>query len=624
MIPEALPTDTDDVAWALQTARSLWQRGETLDALNWLRRAVNTAAQGLDSDRTRVLMQSALHLESSIASTRSSGSAGVEGGTNPTSVSLKEPVEALLSPLPVVIEPLPEVSGSGRNNQVQDIELANEEDFDVPIDVFTMAEEADATQALPAPAPARVPVQVPARMPAPVSVVAGKHDERTRSVRVPSVVEQLPDFVANIDPSLSPPVEASSAEFSAWSGVSESPRASASETPPPNEYAEPASQDVSALIVQAGSEPPAQAITPTQDPLPASQAVWPSSQPPSRPPSSGKPSNLRPSNHANPNARDSGPVALPSGTRLPVVSGLAMIGTSSEPPQSLTTTAPASVAVRPSPSMRAPDASAPEQTHPGPETLPRTVPNRGSPSRVTTIAAFADMSDDARQQFVANGVTVELGRGDEMSNFGLVCALSGQVYVQAMVADKFAATLGPGDVLRCRGTIDDSVALRIVGKQEHNVVLVWSHRTVEERLASLPWVEELLRTKSDDVLARVGMCFGSLGDYLDQDMFDNVSKRLRIMRYDPEQTICSRGEALPGIVMLTSGAMELVHEAQAVTSRVGVGDVVLREYVVSRKAIPLTLRAGPNGAVALTATHTVVQELITEFPIILEHLSEHG
>jgi hypothetical protein len=51
MIPPALDSDSDDVVWALQTSSSLWERGELQDALTWLRRAAELAAETTDHAR---------------------------------------------------------------------------------------------------------------------------------------------------------------------------------------------------------------------------------------------------------------------------------------------------------------------------------------------------------------------------------------------------------------------------------------------------------------------------------------------------------------------------------------------------------------------------------------------
>jgi hypothetical protein len=66
-IPSALNTDTEDVAWALQTADALWKRNERVDAVVWLRRAAQAAAEVDDDDRALALARNAAELSEWIA-----------------------------------------------------------------------------------------------------------------------------------------------------------------------------------------------------------------------------------------------------------------------------------------------------------------------------------------------------------------------------------------------------------------------------------------------------------------------------------------------------------------------------------------------------------------------------
>jgi hypothetical protein len=61
-IPPALDTDTEDVAWALQTAEALWRRHERVDALVWLRRAAQAAGEAQHDDRALELARDAAEL----------------------------------------------------------------------------------------------------------------------------------------------------------------------------------------------------------------------------------------------------------------------------------------------------------------------------------------------------------------------------------------------------------------------------------------------------------------------------------------------------------------------------------------------------------------------------------
>jgi hypothetical protein len=61
-IPLAIDTDSEDVAWALQTADALWRREERLDAVVWLRRAAQAASDAEDDDRALMLARNAAEL----------------------------------------------------------------------------------------------------------------------------------------------------------------------------------------------------------------------------------------------------------------------------------------------------------------------------------------------------------------------------------------------------------------------------------------------------------------------------------------------------------------------------------------------------------------------------------
>jgi len=50
-IPPPRSDDAEDVVWALQTADTLWKRGERADAVVWLRRAAGAAGEAQDDDR---------------------------------------------------------------------------------------------------------------------------------------------------------------------------------------------------------------------------------------------------------------------------------------------------------------------------------------------------------------------------------------------------------------------------------------------------------------------------------------------------------------------------------------------------------------------------------------------
>lgn len=54
-LPSPEPADAKDVRWALETAQSLWTQGERREALQWVRRAAEAAAESGADDRALLL-----------------------------------------------------------------------------------------------------------------------------------------------------------------------------------------------------------------------------------------------------------------------------------------------------------------------------------------------------------------------------------------------------------------------------------------------------------------------------------------------------------------------------------------------------------------------------------------
>jgi len=58
-VPKPLETDAEDVVWALETASSLYKRGDRVDALVWIRRAAEAAGVANDDERALALARHA-------------------------------------------------------------------------------------------------------------------------------------------------------------------------------------------------------------------------------------------------------------------------------------------------------------------------------------------------------------------------------------------------------------------------------------------------------------------------------------------------------------------------------------------------------------------------------------
>ncbi len=63
-LPAPAPEDGEDVVLALETASTLWKRGDTQDAIRWLRRAAESAEEAGDDTRALALARTAADLSS--------------------------------------------------------------------------------------------------------------------------------------------------------------------------------------------------------------------------------------------------------------------------------------------------------------------------------------------------------------------------------------------------------------------------------------------------------------------------------------------------------------------------------------------------------------------------------
>jgi hypothetical protein len=86
-IPPPLPDDNEDLVWALTTASTMWDRGDRDEALRWLRRAVEHAAEAEQDDRALELGKLVAELSSSPRAAKQAASPPVAApaseGTSP-------------------------------------------------------------------------------------------------------------------------------------------------------------------------------------------------------------------------------------------------------------------------------------------------------------------------------------------------------------------------------------------------------------------------------------------------------------------------------------------------------------------------------------------------------------
>ncbi len=108
-VPEAKPTDAEDVSWALSTAEAMWARGDHLEGIKWVRKAAEAAGDAENDERALELAKAASELTAQVArrsrasvdADAASGSATPSAGPAVTSKSTPPKPVARSAPPPL-------------------------------------------------------------------------------------------------------------------------------------------------------------------------------------------------------------------------------------------------------------------------------------------------------------------------------------------------------------------------------------------------------------------------------------------------------------------------------------------------------------------------------------------
>ena len=251
--------------------------------------------------------------------------------------------------------------------------------------------------------------------------------------------------------------------------------------------------------------------------------------------------------------------------------------------------------------------------------LPPATPPPPSLLNLSRVEALADLPDDARSAFARAATLTELARDEEVSSFALALVLEGSVDVAATIVDAPACRLDAGTVMRARGTIDHIQAMRLIGASDVARVATWDEAAVERAFRTCPWVEDDLRAGGNRLQAEVGITMGPLGERFDLAMRTVVLKKLTLRALAEHEVYATRGEPIPGLLVVGAGELEMLGEGdvvEAVTLRAG--EFLFPSEVLRAAPAPATVRAAKGGALILYADRGVAQELLVTCPPLLE------
>lgn len=568
-IPPAKDTDAEDVAWGLQTAASLWKRGERSDAVAWLRRAAQAASDAQDDDRALELARLAAELADWV---------GTQGTMMPSAreSAVDEIERTALDARPPADEPLPQYEQpdapvSSHQPSVPPAEKVHAGMFDP----WSEPPPPPANVAVPPPAPAIIDIPK-----APITQPMFGEEEVVTSAKAQAMPAQaLPSRPAPPKPPPLPPA--------------------ASRKPPPP------------LPPRAMAKPPAS---------PALQAptVIPEPPPPTPVPPSPTEQHMREEEDEASMAQTTPPPPVEALAAFPAIPHTQpLLPEVPDEPEAPEVDDMAQTPIAPAVASRVgPDDSTLEPSQ-VPEQPAAAASNEKPVLDLEDVDAFSDLPDDARAAFAAAAEVNVLAETDEIAGFALAYVMEGSCDVAATMVDAPAVRLAAGAVLRSRGTTNEGVPMRIIAASSRAVVASWSTDAVEAAFSNCPWVEEDLRAASDRVMTLVGITIGPLGERLDQSLREEIVGRLTVRPLIPGEVVVNKGEPVPGLLLVGVGEIELV-DGDDVKGIVGSGDFLFATEVLSQGAAPFTARAGAGGALAMFGNRSIAQELMVTCPPLLE------
>lgn len=575
-IPKASATDTEDVVWALQTSEALWKRGEYTDSIAWLRRAAQAAGEAEDDERALALAHYAAEL--------------AEWHAAQLGESTREDYDSTVVEI--------SISGEAVANADASYVYADDDEEEGKLPSFAMDSgdgDGGHTEVTTAVAPkdtyarataSEVPEEIHSIAPEDLSVDEGDEGEETMAAPRPAIPKPPPmpgpppmpqkRVSTSLNSVQGPPVARGDND----EGDAMPARIPVPFEPPETDLQVQNPDDTGLQLAQAKSTPPAESAPPPQSVPPAESAPPLQSVPP---------------------AQTVPPVA--DVEEASVASDVASVPPA-RPPYP---TAPYNSSMPPA------EAIAEEVKHAREAQAAKVAP---ATLDLEGVEAFADLPDDERIAFAQKANVVELTEGAEVPFAALAYIVSGTVEACASVADAPAMTLKAGEVLRNRGTIDATISLRLIASSESAKVACWPSDEVESAFRACSWVEDDLRERANRILAMCGVGVGVLGERLDADLRQQVVDRMEIKVFESGETIVEKGERVPGLLLVGFGDVDIDGEGSA-----SCGDFLYQEAALGAGSASTATRAGKGGAVLLTASRSVTQELLATCPPLVEILA---
>lgn len=232
--------------------------------------------------------------------------------------------------------------------------------------------------------------------------------------------------------------------------------------------------------------------------------------------------------------------------------------------------------------------------------------------------SLSDLPPSVQAALVEAAEVVDLASDEEVSDFGVLLVLAGEIAVCAAINDAPACRFVAGALVPASGSFANGVSTRAVAFAGPARVARWSGEALREVLQSCPWVVDELEERGDRVQARVGATLGPLGDLDDMSRtatLDGLSLRV----FAAGDTVVAKDATGTGIMIIGGGSIEVLGEGAR--EILGCGDPLFAGAALSGSPAPAEAKAGAGGALLLLTDRRGTQTLISTLPTLLEMLS---
>lgn len=235
-------------------------------------------------------------------------------------------------------------------------------------------------------------------------------------------------------------------------------------------------------------------------------------------------------------------------------------------------------------------------------------------ARLDLVDAFEGMPRAVLEMLVAKAETVDLGPDEEVSGFGAALLLSGMATLCATIVDAPAHWARPGELLVAKGSLNEGIAVRVVGAGDGAKVAVWPRAVMEQAFAGQPGAASRAKAFGDRLQALAGATMGPFGE-LDDEVRRALAVDFTVRVLRSGEVWIEDGAPLPAIVLVGAGDIELYGPiSEETTDSIEPGGLVFPDRCVRGGEAPSSARAGLHGALLLLADKDAAARMTATVP----------